>query len=742
MKLIYVIIVLIAQLKPAYLQSCKSSKKIDLVDLVVQSPIVVVILPNIDKANSKEQNATGTVTDVYHSRHGNFTVGSSVSFGPIGKTKHCTTIKDNKSKYVVFLQNPLSINFYWITYNPIKASPKRLRKLSKILCKNCLVPPSFKRTFQMYKRKEETKLKIKCKASGKPLPTLTWYHGKTVLTNATALKGVVLKNRKKGGSGSILIKKVDREYHNTTFTCQANNPVSQYGVNFTALVNITHYLSDEKCHKYCSKEDESFCIKGVCCVETDSRLRCNCYDGWTGVRCNQKDYFTSPVISSPEQRHMQRLVAVLGMCLALMVVLFICLSVYCYFKRSRSDMLYQMVKSRSKSVAVTRSHLGESDNSHTNANDSLLTGSGTAVNRANASIETQGISNVSHTEADNSRFKANHVLLDKKTSASTINGGSKRDRLNGLAKIAISQQSSLRHLASPKNSSPVIGSGRLQMQHDAGSTHDFGHLQSHNQGRDMPSLPLNSAVLNIIEHHSNASSVADSPDLHIKSKSKLDNGTKVFANNLDLSGDSSKNHNMSTFGPNGDIQEESLSREEGVLSSVTSHSSMSSPTNGFPLHSPTSLREGDFFTSHSPQSVSPKLISNTNSTNKHSFHPKDDPTFLSGHSDHEDMFVGVEIPDMSLGLCPSTPDHDSSNKLPRQNAIDPQGFHYSTPVVQLRPESSGVSSAQLQQLPLLSKPSLPFKKGGDASESAASLSSNMSAVADSYYDSDTPRIHV
>ena len=637
-------------------QSCVRTQKLSLAEKVVQSPIIVQVRIQINSSEEKIYNATAHVQRTFPTHNGSLTEESVFQFGPLGKKKSCSNIKDVNANYILFLTNPVGDNFYWIKFNPIKASQRTLRSLRKLLCSNCLVPPSFKKNIRVFKKYEGMRLKIKCRASGKPLPKMSWYHNGKLLSKSSTLKDIIINERKKGGSSTLKIEKLTRDYHETEFICSASNPVSQVAENFTAVVIISKFLGGAPCPKSCNAADADYCVEGMCCRDNYNRY-CQCYRGWVGYRCETKDftkdYFTQPA----SYRHMQRLVAVLGMCLALMLVVFVCFAVYCFFKSSRKSMHKKL--------------LSHHQQTSQNSSRSVLT------SNANQ-IVTDGI------------VETNPV---KKLSRNSINGESRRSRLGGMAHNGI-HFSSAKRLASSQNNSPSLlqalpkSNGGSNSVAILSGSESLTHMQ-----RETSEIPLASEEFNSVNHLSGDSSIASSPKssmIQIVNNQSKTEGRKLVA--MKSMAGNSHNHIVTTFNSNENVQEDALDRGDGLVIE-TSHDS---------LPSPEFLHTADTSCSSVENSSPPVQYQNNESCNTNNNNCRDrqkvevTSCFHANTSDQEDLFCGVDIPDMSLSLYSGTPDHSLKKaKLFHQNAVN-------TDVVCSSHSPTNFSSAEHYKLQLLS----------------------------------------
>lgn len=694
MKWILIIAVFLINVQLLLSLSCKPyKKKTPLVDLVIKSDIVVKVKIGSFKKKGKIHNATATVTEVFQTRSGGLKQGSTVSFGLVGKHKDCTKVKAKRS-YVLFLEKANQENFYPITFNPVKASSKTVRKLKKkILCKNCLIPASFKkRPKPFYKKDEGKSLKLRCKASGNPKPTISWYYNNEKLTKANTPKGFVIKNNRKGGSGRLVIKELEKEHDKKVIICSATNALTPTPVNFTMKIKLTNALSGKKCEKLCHKNNTSYCFEGQCCQVSHNSFRCRCPVDLYGERCENKvlkgvSRGYSEEELSLKYRHSQRMVAILGMGLALMFVLFLCFSVYCLFKRRRTTMLYEVLKKKEETSSTAE--LKDEDET-SNQEFSGISPTRSARSRSDGDANESGSTN-----AYENSSTPDHNAVVKKNSIHSLGGGSGRGRLNGVRKDVPCRSPASRMCAS-RNNSPLLPSA-LSNSPKANDLHQNSSLTVRNvqhSHQEAPSLPLNSPLVNILAHQSPASVRSGETKQLVTSPGS--DATLITHND---------NYQTKTA-----IDQDNLSFEDGasaLQSSISSH--------GSPVQIASSSSNRSNLTRSVDQSM--KRVAHSNNSNNNQ-------SRLAG-SDNDDLFVGMEIPDTSLGLYASTPEQ-SLERLPlrHQQAVDSGEPHYATPVVRQGTNRIPVSPQSSQQLPFLpdNRPS--------------------PSLSDSTDDSDTPQIEV
>ena len=738
-KLCVFIVLLVSLSEVVSSPYCKDSNGVDLIEILLYSPIVVQASVTTIMGKQRVYNASGKVLRIFDTQHGNFSKHSVFDFGPVGKAKNCAPVKVGKS-YILFLNNQSYSGFNWISYNPLRSKSKTLKSVHKLLRRKGLTSPSFKKPSKAFKKPEGKKLKIKCKAAGQPRPDITWYYNNQVLTNVTATKDIIVKRKK--GSGSLVIEHIDKKYDGAAFVCSASNPVSPTAVNYTVFVTISKFLSGTSCARLCGIEDRSYCIDGQCCVHdkgTDgSSFYCRCYSGSVGPRCNVKDYSAIQARKPPEYRHMQRLIAVLGMCLALMLVVFVCIAVYCLFKRSRSKMHRSLLKETSHHNTSLIKLQNQPDESSAMPTDIYNTSSFTITDGINPNSVT--IQNAGNANEMVIRDTVEHQKVEVKLSRASAYNGSKRSRLNGLAKNEPSPQNPAKRLVSSRNNSPVSTPlYKLRtIPNDAKQSSNLDNPSPH-QGREKAVIPVDNAILNLVSHHSNASSLTSSPQLHDQYKS-IERSPLETRKLSPLSSPvvRVKNHKVTTFSPSGYVKKESFDWGDGSLSLVTSHTSLASPKSA---HSNSSMpvkplsQSSDGSTLHQ---LASNESCNANYNNNSCFEkPEVARLPLLSTSDNDDLFSGVDIPDTSLGLY--SQQSLERNKMYRQNALSSDG-DYAYPTVINSPRNIP-ASAELLQVPLLSKED-QLRVNDDFCSSTISLSSNLSSDLNANSDSDSHKIVV
>ncbi|XP_039272864.2 uncharacterized protein LOC120347088 isoform X6 [Styela clava] len=97
----------------------------------------------------------------------------------------------------------------------------------------------------------------------------------------------------------------------------------------------------------CGSRGDGFCVNGRCCiVPVVNETACRCDPKYQGQRCDEKKVPLMPRsnINIIEARYHQQTIAIMGVCIALLLVIFICYVVYCKFKKSRSHLRKELIE--------------------------------------------------------------------------------------------------------------------------------------------------------------------------------------------------------------------------------------------------------------------------------------------------------------------------------------------------------------------------------------------------------------
>ena len=403
------------------------SKKKSVDELVAKSSVVVEATIKAVSKRGKLFNVTAAIKKVYPTRNDGLQEKSTIKFGPVGKIKGCVKVKSNKN-YILFLRKSEEKNFYWINYNPMKSSGRKSRSLKKLLCKNCLVPPSFKKSSKLYELYEKNRVKIKCKPFGKPRAFIVWYYNGILLTDKNIPKEFKIKTRKKGGASTLEIKKLETKYNDAVLVCSATNIASAQPANLTIHFNVI-VSSVSTCKNDCGANYKGYCQNGGCCqLSGTEEPTCSCSIRYKGQRCQTRHYGNVVSVKQPNQyRHQQQVVAILGMCVAVVFVMLLCLAVYCLFKNKRHKLHLKLLHSASSTAEHTPvlSHENDQSATHRFLNSELSNDVSSCLLTTDNVAQSCLNRNESH---QNSSFDRNNSSIHRSEN------GSRRSRLNGIAK--------------------------------------------------------------------------------------------------------------------------------------------------------------------------------------------------------------------------------------------------------------------------------------------------------------------
>ncbi|XP_019644663.1 PREDICTED: pro-neuregulin-2, membrane-bound isoform-like isoform X5 [Branchiostoma belcheri] len=331
--------------------------------LAYQSPIVVdakvaeTLPPNPD---SNRYNATFTIRNLKRNVFKGQLSGRSkvITVAQFGAEKSCVDLKKGQ-RYFLFL-DPLEegSDVYRVHYNPVLFNKKEQKKIKKAVCKGCGKAPKIRGRLRPVKKPEGEEVQLKCNVQGKPFPAVTWKKDGQPL-QSLKLKGVQIKPSKRGSR--VRIKKLLPE-HEGTYACVAESPAGDPAStentvsieppettppseqDTTTNPDITqtpisqfNTLSPPSGHGIpCKGKDTDYCLNGGKCTQLPAfggdkpEKRCTCMKGFKGGRCQLTDFQTpqEPVDGAvgrgAEEIHQKRVLAITGICLALLVVGIMC----------------------------------------------------------------------------------------------------------------------------------------------------------------------------------------------------------------------------------------------------------------------------------------------------------------------------------------------------------------------------------------------------------------------------------
>ncbi|XP_019644676.1 PREDICTED: pro-neuregulin-2, membrane-bound isoform-like isoform X17 [Branchiostoma belcheri] len=306
--------------------------------LAYQSPIVVdakvaeTLPPNPD---SNRYNATFTIRNLKRNVFKGQLSGRSkvITVAQFGAEKSCVDLKKGQ-RYFLFL-DPLEegSDVYRVHYNPVLFNKKEQKKIKKAVCKGCGKAPKIRGRLRPVKKPEGEEVQLKCNVQGKPFPAVTWKKDGQPL-QSLKLKGVQIKPSKRGSR--VRIKKLLPE-HEGTYACVAESPAGD-PASTENTVSIEHPdITQTPSHGIpCKGKDTDYCLNGGKCTQLPAfggdkpEKRCTCMKGFKGGRCQLTDFQTpqEPVDGAvgrgAEEIHQKRVLAITGICLALLVVGIMC----------------------------------------------------------------------------------------------------------------------------------------------------------------------------------------------------------------------------------------------------------------------------------------------------------------------------------------------------------------------------------------------------------------------------------
>nr|XP_002126754.1 pro-neuregulin-2, membrane-bound isoform [Ciona intestinalis] len=467
-------------------QSCRPTNE-DFTNLAIKSPITVVVskIKLVDGKGRKSErifNATAKVSTIFKIKNDGIKKKQKIKFGPVGKAEGCVDLKKGKSSYLVFLKPTNESGFYWIDKNPVKIKKRSARKLSKLLCKGCLSKPSFKKSKKTYQKHEGDKLKIKCKASGKPKPNMSWFKSGILLNKSNLPNGMKIKSSKKGGASQIIVKQLTQEMSGV-YVCSAKNPVSVDATNYTVTLIVTSVTTTtvattvDACEP-CPSTDAGFCFNGGQCCVDNGQPYCRCDIYFTGKRCKERSlHAVGKGLTNKDYLYHKRLVAILGMCVAVLLAAFICFAVYCLFRKKRTDLLDEKLKS-----FITKSEPQSFEDRR------LFEAAINVKAPINDDLRYDGAADVT-----------NEAHLTSRPSVTSITSN-KRRRLNGLAKgasnighVAINNESDDTSTSSTLPRTPNLA-GVEQIIHQQFTTSPLLHHSEQETEKSVENIPLETDV--------------------------------------------------------------------------------------------------------------------------------------------------------------------------------------------------------------------------------------------------------
>ncbi|KAL8561628.1 hypothetical protein ACOMHN_001360 [Nucella lapillus] len=174
----------------------------------------------------------------------------------------------------------------------------------------------------------EASLTLKCKAKAKPNPVYSWYHNGQPLKSG---RGLRIKSNKRGSRLKISKAKMQSA---GVYTCTAANALGETSKNVTVKVTKAGSI-----HKPCEKQ--TFCFNGGSCryLPDLQQTFCQCPKRWAGRRCELLDLLSVGLdpdsFNSAASLEYERVLIVVGIIVAFLVFVVICIASYFLAKRRR-----------------------------------------------------------------------------------------------------------------------------------------------------------------------------------------------------------------------------------------------------------------------------------------------------------------------------------------------------------------------------------------------------------------------
>lgn len=168
-----------------------------------------------------------------------------------------------------------------------------MMKILKKVCSDRFVPKTgnINVTLRQDKHPKDGKRKLKliCKRTGLPVPTITWKrNNRTIVSDHRTL----IHDRKR--KSVLVIRDPVSEDYDVHYSCIARGV---NGFKVTKTITVSEKSSQPSTEKTrCSNAKKTYCMTGTCYVDFNNQMYCECGTGYKGARCEQKD--TTPSISS------------------------------------------------------------------------------------------------------------------------------------------------------------------------------------------------------------------------------------------------------------------------------------------------------------------------------------------------------------------------------------------------------------------------------------------------------------
>jgi len=599
-------------------------------------------------------------------------------------TSDCYGLEKN-TQYLLYLNATSEKKTFTLAYAPTAEPTKKEVKFiqKKILCKKCsVVAPSFKKKESSMQATEGEKYQIQCKAAGKPKPNMSWlFNGQPL--NPKKLK--VKVSKKKPGKSTLTISKVQASKHEGTFICIAENASPD---SASYMVSLTVLPAPTTTPLTCTRCDPSYCFNnGECCVEANNSnlKRCVCSNEWRGERCKTR-VINQNRAGPGSVTEQDSVIAVLGLCVALLLSLVICAAAYLFCLKPKNCKCRNLEKPGIEGSTYYRTDPNHHHHQRDDQQRSLLARNSTSISNSaedNHVCNTTTAQQQQHFSANNSQSNntttalggglsssqhgGSDVSIEMKRlsskSRSSVTSNSGRARLNGVAKEVVKTQ---------YRPSGYTSEGSVMTANEARKSSGAGGDQFSNPtyypSQDIPFASSVSHPASLAAHHN----ISSPPMYSSYNANQLRNPDTSF-------------HISETGGSSvelGGRHPSSSTKSSYPIIAGSSSSLLASSSKQ--LNSPSSpAKASDAATALAPTASLDVLKSDT-----------EQDTFL-------DSLEDVKIPDMALNISPSVTQHNPPRVNYKGAAEDVDSeklfFPSPTPVV-----TATVASAQRTHLPLLS----------------------------------------
>ncbi|XP_076459530.1 uncharacterized protein LOC143292817 isoform X2 [Babylonia areolata] len=235
----------------------------------------------------------------------------------------CAGQVEDGATYIFFLRTAgdLKGRYFQLSAMPVKKNRRESRRVGKILKKNAAQKPSIQRLKAPRQVTSGSSLTLRCKAKAKPTALFSWYHDGRPLKSG---RGLRIKSNKRGSRLKIS-KAKDRSAG--VYTCKAANAVGEASKDVTVKV-----IKAKSIHKPCEKQ--TYCFNGGSCryLPDLQQAFCQCPKSYEGKRCEKE--VARPVTGAASLEY-ERVLIIVGIVIAFLVFLVICIASYFLAKRRR-----------------------------------------------------------------------------------------------------------------------------------------------------------------------------------------------------------------------------------------------------------------------------------------------------------------------------------------------------------------------------------------------------------------------